>query len=149
MDVAWQRAVEHLSRQVGDLSDAKERARLENEGLNKILARKERMLEETLARARASESMHANLKHQINEHVKRNKELESTTSEAVEAKGKAESEYESIRSGMGRVSDGMRKEMEDLRGTLAEIQRQHGLELAETRGKHQASQSAFALSVEY
>ena len=102
------------------------------------------MLEETLARARASESMHANLKHQIAEHGKRNKELETTTNEAVLGRMKAESEYESIKSGMGSVSGWMKKEMEDLRGVLAEIQRQHGAEVLETRGKHQASSSALS-----
>ena len=41
-----QRTVAQLTRQTEDLKDGKERLKLENEGLNNVLARKERLLQE-------------------------------------------------------------------------------------------------------
>lgn len=41
-----QRQVSQLTRQVEDLKDARERLRLENEGLNNVVQRKERLLQE-------------------------------------------------------------------------------------------------------
>ena len=41
-----QRTVAQLTRQVEDIKDGKERLRLENEGLNNVIARKERLLQE-------------------------------------------------------------------------------------------------------
>lgn len=41
-----QRTVAQLTRQTEDLKDGRERLRLENEGLNNVVARKERLLQE-------------------------------------------------------------------------------------------------------
>ena len=41
-----QRQVSQLTRQTEDLKEARERLRLENEGLNNVVARKERLLQE-------------------------------------------------------------------------------------------------------
>ena len=41
-----QRTVAQLTRQVEDLKDGRERLRLENEGLNNVVARKERLIQE-------------------------------------------------------------------------------------------------------
>ena len=41
-----QRSVAQLTRQTEDLKDGRERLRLENEGLNNVVARKERLLQE-------------------------------------------------------------------------------------------------------
>ena len=43
---ASQRQVSTLTRQTEDLKEARERLRLENEGLNNVVARKERLLQE-------------------------------------------------------------------------------------------------------
>jgi hypothetical protein len=43
-----QRAVAQLTRQVEDMRDGRERLRLENEGLNNVVARKERLLQEVI-----------------------------------------------------------------------------------------------------
>lgn len=43
---ASQRQASMLTRQVEDLKEARERLRLENEGLNNVVARKERLLQE-------------------------------------------------------------------------------------------------------
>ncbi|KAK7686219.1 hypothetical protein QCA50_010439 [Cerrena zonata] len=47
-----QRQVSQLTRQTEDLKEVRERLRLENEGLNNVVARKERLLQEVLDRAR-------------------------------------------------------------------------------------------------
>ena len=44
-----QRTVAQLTRQVEDMRDGRERLRLENEGLNNVVARKERLLQEVLS----------------------------------------------------------------------------------------------------
>ena len=59
-----QRAVEHMGRQVADLTESKERERRENEALESLVARKERMLEDCLQRARTAESSLATLQDQ-------------------------------------------------------------------------------------
>ena len=41
-----QRTVSQLTRQTEDLKEVRERLRLENEGLNNVVARKERLLQE-------------------------------------------------------------------------------------------------------
>lgn len=46
---ASQRQASMLTRQVEDLKEARERLRLENEGLNNVVARKERLLQEVSA----------------------------------------------------------------------------------------------------
>lgn len=46
-----QRQVSQLTRQTEDLKDARERLRLENEGLNNVVSRKERLLQEVRAHA--------------------------------------------------------------------------------------------------
>jgi len=45
-----QRTVASLTRQTEDLKEARERLRLENEGLNNVVARKERLLQEVPTR---------------------------------------------------------------------------------------------------
>jgi chromosome segregation ATPase len=45
-----QRQVASLTRQTEDLKEARERLRLENEGLNNVVARKERLLQEVRPR---------------------------------------------------------------------------------------------------
>jgi hypothetical protein len=44
-----QRSVAQLTRQTEDLKEVRERLRLENEGLNNVVARKERLLQEVLS----------------------------------------------------------------------------------------------------
>ncbi|WVQ82513.1 hypothetical protein IAT38_004642 [Cryptococcus sp. DSM 104549] len=53
---ASQRRVEQLTRQKEDLQETKERMRVECEGLNNVIARKERLLQEVLERARSAEA---------------------------------------------------------------------------------------------
>ena len=44
-----QRSVALLTRQAEDLKEVRERLRLENDGLNNVVARKERLLQEVLS----------------------------------------------------------------------------------------------------
>ena len=136
-----QRAVEHLSRQVGDLSDGKERLKLENEGLSKMLARKERLLDETVARARASEAQQDGNRKAVLEHGKRAKELEAAYALAEERMYKAESEYNALRKSFGSITSGFRSELSDLRTIILGMEQKYATDLAEAKAKHQASAS--------
>jgi hypothetical protein len=123
-----QRAVEHLGRQTGeccecgsepersicspcagrwcteDLRETKERLSSEIQGLNRQLARKERLQDEALARARAAEASLATAQKELTDlkaTVKsRMKELEEGAKRAEEAKVKTEREYTALRDGL-------------------------------------------------
>ncbi|WVO16824.1 hypothetical protein L204_104510 [Cryptococcus depauperatus] len=69
---ASRRRIEQLTRQNEDLKETKERMRVENEGLNNVIARKERLLQETLQRARIAE-------HSLSSLQMTQKSLESNT----------------------------------------------------------------------
>lgn len=123
-----QRAVEHLGRQTGefrelwsgpersvcspcagrwyteDLRETKERLSSEIQGLNRQLARKERLQDEALARARAAEASLATVQKELADlkaTVKsRMKELEEGAKRAEEAKVRTEREYTALRDGL-------------------------------------------------
>ncbi|WVQ76989.1 hypothetical protein IAR50_006668 [Cryptococcus sp. DSM 104548] len=119
---AGQRRVEQLTRQKEDLQETKERMRVENEGLNNVIARKERLLQEVLERARTAESS-------LKEISTTRKALEQSTKKALaqmtadlqEAKTremKAEREAQSLKEGVQSLKDlwardvkGVREEM--------------------------------------
>lgn len=102
-----------------DLKEARERLRIESQGVATTLARKERMLEETLARARAAESTSRTLEEEKKTHntecASKIKELEHRVREAEERKNKAESEYAALRSATSALTDGWKREMKALR----------------------------------
>jgi len=99
-----QRAVEFLGRQNDDLKETKERLATEIEGLNRSLARKERLQEEALARARIAEASLAELQQThraaVSSHKGKMKELEEGKHKSDEARAKAESEYGALSRGM-------------------------------------------------
>lgn len=66
-----QRQVSQLTRQVEDLKDARERLRLENEGLNNVVSRKERLLQEVSTSAISLATQHNKMYRFWNEHAKR------------------------------------------------------------------------------
>lgn len=87
-----------------DLRDTKERLSSEIEGLNRQLARKERLQDEALARARAAEASLSEAQKELAElrsTVKsRMKELEASARRADEVKAKTEREYTALRDGL-------------------------------------------------
>ncbi|ODN90222.1 hypothetical protein L198_06240 [Cryptococcus wingfieldii CBS 7118] len=119
---AGQRRVEQLTRQKEDLQETKERMRVENEGLNNVIARKERLLQEVLERARTAESAFKEIsstRKTLEQSTK--KSLTDMTAQLQEAKMremKAEREAQSLKDGVQSLKDlwardvkGVREEM--------------------------------------
>ncbi|GAA5982273.1 hypothetical protein JCM10908_004810 [Rhodotorula pacifica] len=123
-----QRAVEHLGRQTEDLRDTKERLSSEIEGLNRQLARKERLQDEALARARAAEASLSMVQKELADlkaTVKgRIKELEEGAKRAEETKVKTEREYTALRDGLRTMQDGWRDDLRWLKEDLNRTQRE-------------------------
>ncbi|KAF9560124.1 hypothetical protein CPC08DRAFT_708323 [Agrocybe pediades] len=96
-----QRSVAQLTRQTEDLKEVRERLRLENEGLNNVVARKERLLQEVLERARKAEAEAATLKSQLKTETSTSKkairEMEAALSESTALSQKSEREYITLR----------------------------------------------------
>lgn len=116
------RAVESLTRAIEDLKEGKERSRLELQAMSTTLSRRERMLEETLSRARSAESSNRSLEDEKKLHygecTKKIKDLELRCREAEERRGKAESEYQALRSAAAGLGDGFKKEIKMLKKEL-------------------------------
>lgn len=96
-----QRQVSQLTRQTEDLKEVRERLRLENEGLNNVVARKERLLQEVLDRARKAEAEAISLKSQLKlestSSKKSIREMDSSLAEVTARSQKAEREYAVLR----------------------------------------------------
>ncbi|KAI0675534.1 hypothetical protein C8Q78DRAFT_1181567 [Trametes maxima] len=92
-----QRQVSQLTRQTEDLKEVRERLRLENEGLNNVVARKERLLQEVLERARKAEAevvtLRSQLKNETSTSKKTIREMETTLAENTARTQKTEREY--------------------------------------------------------
>ncbi|KAH8929652.1 hypothetical protein BT69DRAFT_1256013 [Atractiella rhizophila] len=135
-----QRAVEALTRTSEDLKDGKERLRLENEGLSKMVSRKERMLEETLERARKAESSLANLKEihkrDTNDTKSKIKDMEARTEEAEGYRKKCDSEYQAMKASVKSVVGGWKLEIEQMKKQMQELEERHKKEIDETKLKH-------------
>lgn len=119
------RAVETLTRQIEDQKEGKERMRLESQSMATTLSRRERMLEETLLRARGAESQ---LKQLVDDHKlhssdcsKRIRDLEIRVKEAEERRAKAESEYSALKVATSNLGEGWRREVKAFRKEQAAI----------------------------
>ncbi|KAF7308973.1 hypothetical protein MKEN_01098000 [Mycena kentingensis (nom. inval.)] len=114
-----QRSVAQLTRQTEDLKEARERLRLENEGLNNVVARKERLLQEVLERARKAEAEAATLKAQLKTETTASKkairEMESTVSECTTTAAKSEREYITMRDSIKGLVEGFKRDTDRLR----------------------------------
>ncbi|TFK81561.1 hypothetical protein K466DRAFT_591166 [Polyporus arcularius HHB13444] len=96
-----QRQVSQLTRQTEDLKEVRERLRLENEGLNNVVARKERLLQEVLDRARKAEAevltLRSSLKNESTSSKKTIRDMELSLAESTARTQKAEREYAVLR----------------------------------------------------
>ncbi|QRV73929.1 myosin tail domain protein [Ceratobasidium sp. AG-Ba] len=114
-----QRTIAQLTRQTEDLKDGRERLRLENESLNNVVSRKERLLQELLERARKAENECQLLKHQLKSETSNSKknlrEMEITLAEAKAVAQRSEREYVQLRDAMTHLREGWRTEVESLR----------------------------------
>ncbi|OBZ74086.1 hypothetical protein A0H81_06269 [Grifola frondosa] len=143
-----QRQVSQLTRQTEDLKEVRERLRLENEGLNNVVARKERLLQEVLDRARKAEaevlSLRAQLKSESTNSKKSMRDMETSLTESNARSQKAEREYAVLRDSVkGLVqsfqadTDGVREEMrkreDKLKKEAEEMSRKYKMLVEEVR----------------
>ncbi|KAG2137603.1 uncharacterized protein EDB93DRAFT_1167065 [Suillus bovinus] len=114
-----QRTVAQLTRQTEDLKEGRERLRLENEGLNNVVARKERLLQEVLERARKAEAEAATLKSQLKTETTTSKkslrEMESALMESTALSQKAEREYITLRDSIKSMTESWKHDTDRLR----------------------------------
>ncbi|KAF9645889.1 hypothetical protein BDM02DRAFT_3100708, partial [Thelephora ganbajun] len=130
-----QRQVSQLTRQTEDLKEARERLRLENEGLNNVVARKERLLQELLERARKAESevitLRAQLKSDSTMTKKNLREMEATVAEQRSRTQKSEREYTTLKESI----DGMKRNWKtDIDALREEMNRRDDKARAEAAG---------------
>ncbi|KZT07329.1 uncharacterized protein LAESUDRAFT_736553 [Laetiporus sulphureus 93-53] len=114
-----QRQVSQLTRQTEDLKEVRERLRLENEGLNNVVARKERLLQEVLERARKAEAEVIELKAQFKLETTTSKkslrDMDTSLAEATARSQKAEREYVTLRDSMKGLVESFRADTEGVR----------------------------------
>ncbi|KDQ61474.1 hypothetical protein JAAARDRAFT_511498 [Jaapia argillacea MUCL 33604] len=114
-----QRQVAQLTRQTEDLKEGRERLRLEIDGLNAVVTRKERMLQEAVERARKAETEAASLKTQLKTETTTSKkslrEMESALTESTALSQKSQREYITLRDSIRGMVDGWKSDMEGLR----------------------------------
>lgn len=135
-----QRQVSTLTRQVEDMKEVRERLRLENEGLNNVVARKERLLQEvrrltqrtltlvthftsqTLVRARKAEADAAEFKSQLkSETTTSKKSLREMETALIESKAKSERherEYNTLRDSFKGLTESFKADHAGLRDEL-------------------------------
>ncbi|KAL5513312.1 hypothetical protein ACEPAH_3710 [Sanghuangporus vaninii] len=119
-----QRTVAQLTRQIEDLKDGRERLRLENEGLNNVVARKERLLQEVLDRARKAETESAALKTQLKSEISTSKralrEMEAQVHHSTAISQKCEREYVTLRDSITHLSEGWKRDVDRLKKEMRE-----------------------------
>lgn len=127
-----QRTVAQLTRQNEDLKEGRERLRLENEGLNNVVARKERLLQEVcilmhrrlvhssflpqvLERARKAESEAQSYKIQLKQETtsakKSLREMETHLAESTALSTKSEREYITLRESLKHLTEGWKADL--------------------------------------
>ncbi|OCH85784.1 hypothetical protein OBBRIDRAFT_797812 [Obba rivulosa] len=118
-----QRQVSQLTRQTEDLKEVRERLRLENEGLNNVVARKERLLQEVLERARKAEAEVIALKSQLKLETTNSKksirDMESTLTETTAKSQKAEREYMVLRDSLKGLVESFQADQAKLREEMS------------------------------
>lgn len=117
-----QRSVAQLTRANEDLKDGRERLRLENESLNNVVARKERLLQEMLERARKAEDeakeLRAQLKSDSTNQKKALREMQITLKESTALSEKSQREYITLKDAVKGLQDGWQADVESLRSQL-------------------------------
>ena len=158
-----QRSVAQLTRQTEDLKEVRERLRLENEGLNNVVARKERLLQEVrsllshtktffytflldailwhfqvLDRARKAEAeavaLKAQLKAETTSSKKSLREMETALTESTALSSKSEREYIALRDSLKGMKSTWRADVESLREDMRKREEKWRSE-ADTAGK--------------
>ena len=145
------RAVESLTRQLEDLKESRERQRMELSTVQTTLTRRERMLEDTLARARAAEASlkvsEDDKKVHNAECSRRTRDLEGRCREAEERRARAEAEYQALRSATTALSEGWKKEVKLLRKDQAALKLAGEKDCNDARSRQTAGEQDFQLLV--
>nr|XP_019049505.1 hypothetical protein I302_03294 [Kwoniella bestiolae CBS 10118]OCF28435.1 hypothetical protein I302_03294 [Kwoniella bestiolae CBS 10118] len=137
-----QRVIGSLTRQTEDLKETRERMRVECEGLNNVIARKERLLQEVLERARTAESslsQHQSTRKALEQSTK--KSLSHMTSQLTEAQAgqaKAERECVALRESVKSLRDVWAREIKGVRDEWKKGEEKGKKEREEARQKHLA-----------
>ncbi|WWC86491.1 uncharacterized protein L201_001368 [Kwoniella dendrophila CBS 6074] len=137
-----QRVIGSLTRQTEDLKETRERMRVECEGLNNVISRKERLLQEVLERARTAESS-------LSQHQSTRKALEQSTkkslshmttqlTEAQAGQAKAERECVALRESVKSLRDVWAREVKSVRDEWKKGEEKGKKEREEARQKHLA-----------
>lgn len=136
-----QRTVAQLTRQTEDLKESRERLRLENEGLNNVVARKERLLQEVLERARKAEAEATTLRSQLKTETATSKkalrEMEAALTESTALSQKCEREYITLRDSIKSMTESWKHDTDRLRDEMRKREDKLKLE-AESTGKKYA-----------
>ncbi|KAL4249868.1 hypothetical protein ABKN59_002032 [Abortiporus biennis] len=135
-----QRQVSQLTRQTEDLKEVRERLRLENEGLNNVVARKERLLQEVLERARKAEaevvSLRSQLKSETTTSKKSLREMEAQVAESSAKSQKSEREYITLRDSIKSLVESFKTDNENLREEMKKRETKVKAEAEEVRKKY-------------
>ncbi|KAH8108321.1 hypothetical protein DFH11DRAFT_1634401 [Phellopilus nigrolimitatus] len=135
-----QRTVAQLTRQTEDLKDGRERLRLENEGLNNVVARKERLLQEVLDRARKAEAEATALKTQLKSETtvskKAVREMEAQVHQSSAVSQKSEREYITLRDAIKHLSEGWKQDVDKLKREMQEREAKLRKEAEDVGGKY-------------
>ncbi|THH27176.1 hypothetical protein EUX98_g7007 [Antrodiella citrinella] len=135
-----QRQVSQLTRQTEDLKEVRERLRLENEGLNNVVARKERLLQEVLDRARRAEAEVVSLKSQLKQETTSSKksirDMESSLTDSSARTLKAEREYITLRDSMKGLVEGFKTDAAALREEMRKREEKVKVETAAAASKY-------------
>ncbi|KAK8866156.1 hypothetical protein IAR55_001307 [Kwoniella newhampshirensis] len=154
-----QRVIGSLTRQTEDLKETRERMRVECEGLNNVIARKERLLQEVLERARTAEAalaQHQSSRKNLEQSTK--KSLQHMTAQLTEAQAgqaKAERECASLRESVKSLRDVWAREVKSVREEWKRGEERGKREREEARQKHLAlvalvqSQSADRAAIQH
>ncbi|KAF8315368.1 hypothetical protein DL93DRAFT_886136 [Clavulina sp. PMI_390] len=138
---ASQRTVAALTRQTEDLKEGRDRLRLENEGLNNVVARKERLLQEVLERARKAEAeasiLKVALKNTTTDTKKSLQSMETSLVEATTKSEKAEREYLALRDSLGSMRETWQREAGELRSEILLKEKEWQQERNNMVSKHQ------------
>jgi len=137
-----QRTVAQLTRQTEDLKDGRERLRLENEGLNNVVARKERLLQEVLERARKAEAEAATLKATLKttsaDTKKALRDMETALAQASLLSQKSEREYVTLKDSIKGMTEGWQREVKMLREEVKRKEDEWGKEREEVALKYKS-----------
>ncbi|EPQ56298.1 hypothetical protein GLOTRDRAFT_39440, partial [Gloeophyllum trabeum ATCC 11539] len=137
-----QRQVAQLTRQTEDLKEGRERLRLEIDGLNAVVTRKERMLQEAIERARKAETEAASLKSQLKTEMATSKkslrEMEATVSESTAVSQRSNREYVTLRDSIKSMVEGWKSDMDSLREEMRKREERWRKEAEDVGKKYRA-----------